>query len=269
MSGSEDNTETVDFRKPKDEKRTYDRSTIKFPYGDLDDAIAVAKSIHDNAGTSCTTDQLAAYMNHTASSGTFRVKLATASLFGLVKNANATNTITELGRDILDPGKEAKSKVTAFFNIPLYVEVHDKYKSGMLPPTVALEREMVNLGVASKQADKARQAFERSAESAGFFAHGKERLVMPAVNSSPPPQKPDPPKDPNLNKYSGGGSGGGDMHPFIAGLFQSLPQPNTQWDVKDQVKWLQTASNIFSMIYESSDDAQIMIKKADDLDAKY
>jgi hypothetical protein len=40
---------------------------------------------------------------------------------------------------------------------------------------------MVALGVAEKTKDRARQLFERSAEHAGFFAHGRNRLVMPGV----------------------------------------------------------------------------------------
>ena len=55
----------------------------------------------------------------------------------------------------------------------------------MLPPAAALEREMGQLGVASKQTGKARQAFERSAEQAGFFAHGADRLVMPVGLEKP------------------------------------------------------------------------------------
>lgn len=51
----------------------------------------------------------------------------------------------------------------------------------MLPPSAAFERDIVGLGVAEKQKDKARQVFERSASQAGFFEAGKSKLVMPAV----------------------------------------------------------------------------------------
>ena len=41
---------------------------------------------------------------------------------------------------------------------------------------------MANLGVSSKQTSRARQAFERSANDAGFFQHGMDRLVMPIIS---------------------------------------------------------------------------------------
>lgn len=41
--------------------------------------------------------------------------------------------------------------------------------------------DIVGLGVAEKQTGRARQVFERSAEQANFFEHGKNRLVMRAV----------------------------------------------------------------------------------------
>lgn len=43
-----------------DDKR--ERSTIQFPYNDLDDAVAIAKAVYENAGISCAIDQLAAYV---------------------------------------------------------------------------------------------------------------------------------------------------------------------------------------------------------------
>ena len=49
--------------------------------------------------------------------------------------------------------------------------------------------------VSEKQKDRARQVFERSAEQGGFFEHGKNRLVMPAVAVREPPPVVDPPKD--------------------------------------------------------------------------
>jgi hypothetical protein len=54
---------------------------------------------------------------------------------------------------------------------------------GVLPPAAALSRDIVALGVSEKQKDRARLIFERSADQAGFFEHGKQRLVMPGVAS--------------------------------------------------------------------------------------
>ena len=39
-------------------------------------------------------------------------------------------------------------------------------------------------------------------------------------------------------------------HPFIEGLLQTLPPPHTDWAATDRAKWLQTAANIFDLIYK-------------------
>lgn len=72
--------------------------------------------------------------------------------------------------------------------------------------------------------------------------------------------KPDetPPPDPENN---GGGSGGGGSgyHPFIQGLLDSLPQPKSQWAVSEQAKWLQTAANIFGLIYKGEGNITVKL----------
>lgn len=245
------------------DSKKYERSTIKFPYGDLDDAIEVATAIHQNAGTSCTTDQLAGYLKQSASSGAFRLKVTTAAAFGLTENAGSSLTLTELARQIVDPHQAARAKAAAFINVELYAAIYDKYKGHLMPPPAALEREMLALGVAKKQTDRARQAFERSASQAGFYAHGKDRLVMPAALPTPPTKKIEE-RAGDKPPPGGGGDGGGDLHPFIQGLLQSLPAPGTDWEVEDQANWLKTAAQIFGMIYKSAVPVTTRIKVKDD-----
>jgi hypothetical protein len=123
---------------------------------------------------------------------------------------------------------------------------------------------MSELGVSSKQTGKARQAFERSAKQAGFFAHGADRLVMPAFGARPldgvagskqPHQRQEHP-----SKLGGAGGGGGDLHPFIAGLLRTLPEPETEWPIRDRVKWLRTASQIFGLIYAGEGAIKIEVE---------
>jgi hypothetical protein len=38
-------------------------------------------------------------------------------------------------------------------------------------------------------------------------------------------------------------------HLLIEGLFSKLPQPDTQWPLQARQKWLQTAANIFDLMY--------------------
>ena len=53
------------------------RSTIKFPYGGLDEASSIAQAVHENYGLQCSFDQLAAQIGSTTTSGSFKSKLAT------------------------------------------------------------------------------------------------------------------------------------------------------------------------------------------------
>jgi hypothetical protein len=162
-----------------DHGSTRQRSTIVFPYGSLQDAEKIAKEVHGKWGGHASPDQLAAGMDTSPRSGTFRVKLATARIFGVVQTKRSLVEITDLGRRLVDPQKAAAARVEAFLGVPLFKEIYESHRGASLPPGSALENEMVRLGVSAKQKDRARQAFQRSAEQAGFFDHGRDRLIMP------------------------------------------------------------------------------------------
>jgi hypothetical protein len=249
----ENASKTVDI--DQDEGDARQRSTIGFPYNNLGDAIEVAQAIHSNVGTGdCDDSQLSAWMNLSPKSSGYRVQLSAARMFGLIESASGTHRLAQLGRTIIDPQREREARARAFMNVPLYNAIFEKYKGGVLPPTAALERDITGLGVAEKQVSRARQVFERSAEQAGFFEHGKNRLVMPGIAA----RSVDAPADvstekPEVEKKKGGGGGGGgdidNLHPFVQGLLKTLPEPETEWPAAARVKWLQTAANIFDLIY--------------------
>ena len=135
---------------------------------------------------------------------------------------------------------------------------------------------MVTLGVAGKQADVARQVFMRSAQQAGFFQYGNNRLVPPPVRGgaaaigteqkSPPPIEEHEEKPP-ARKNGGGGAGGGggtEYHPFITGLLTTLPPAGEDWPMDARRKWLLAASTIFEVIYkdtESKGSLRIEVQK--------
>lgn len=243
-----------------------ERSAIAFPYNDLNFAITVARAIHEHAGQSCAPDQLAAWMGQNVRSGAFAAKLSVARIFGLIETERGVVRLTDIGRRIVDPASEAAARVDAFLHVPLYKAIYDKYRGYTLPPAAALEREMAALGVSSKQTDKARQAFERSAEQSAFFATGRERLVMPAVAQRPdtkpiddsvtPERKPDP----EVRRGGGGGGEQDDLHPFVVGLLRTLPKPETDWPAAERTKWLRTAAGIFDLIYEGDDGGVIVVE---------
>jgi hypothetical protein len=167
---------------------------------------------------------------------------------------------------IVDPQREREARARAFQCVPLYKAIFENYKGGVLPPAAALERDIIGLGVAEKQTGRARQVFEKSAEQAGYFEHGKTRLVMPAVTARDDLPPPPPPPDENTNrdrKGNGGGGNMGDHDPLILGLFRKLPEPEADWPAKDRLKWLQTAANIFDLVYKGEGGIVVSLARAD------
>ncbi|MGA8548630.1 MAG: hypothetical protein WB678_00180 [Stellaceae bacterium] len=241
-------------------KQTRQRSSIPFAYIDLQVVMGVAAAIHDQVGSGdCDEHQLAAWLGKSEKSSGFRILLSTARLFGLLDTDGAGNyRLTQLGRMAMDPAQEREARARAFLTVPLYNAVFEKYRSGILPPGAALERELVQIGVAEKQKHTARLVLERSAQYAGFTGHGKERLVMPGISLDD--------KKAGLgideHKRSGGGEGGGGqppaLDPLIAALIQKLPPPKTpEWKVQDRIMWLQMAAMAFQMAYGPADRIEI------------
>lgn len=228
------------------------RSSIGFPYMNLDDAIAVALAIHNNVGPGgCDDDQLAPWLKLSAKSSGYRTRIYTARMFGLIEDKGGSHSLTTLGRSIVDPSQTRAARASAFLRVPLYKAVFDRYRGGTIPPPAAFEKDIVSLGVAEKQKGRARQVFEKSAEQAGYFEQGKDRLVKPGVAEIKDPGDPN-----KADVKQGGGSGSGgeppalELHPFIQGLLQTLPKPGTEWQGPARAKWLQTAANIFDLIYK-------------------
>jgi hypothetical protein len=233
-----------------------EQSTIAFPYHDLEAGIEAARALYNRSGLgTCDLDELAAEMGLVIS-GAFRVRVAAVKTFGLIeKDGRSSVKLSDLGRRIISEGAKA-AKVEAFLTVPLYAAVYDQYKGQKLPPMKALEREMQALGVSAKVADRARQAFERSAKQAGFFDAGDDRLVRPRLenngldqrdrqdDASPPQERPRPPAPQREEVPSG------KDHPLIQGLLITLPEPGGVWDPTGRQAWLTMAGSIFDMIYK-------------------
>jgi hypothetical protein len=111
---SDDNAET------SEPTTGYQRSTVRFPYGALQDAESVAVELHAKWGGRADLDQLAAGMNTNPSSGTFRMKVATASTFGVIHVRRGNTSLTALGQKLVDPQTQAAARVEAFMTVPLF-----------------------------------------------------------------------------------------------------------------------------------------------------
>jgi hypothetical protein len=243
------------------------RSTIEFPYLDLDDAAGIAKGVHEAGGVSCLIEQLAGLLHVVATGGGFRLRLLTARLFGLVTYDRNSVTITELGSKICDQRQEPTARASAFLEIPLYAKLYEEFKGKVLPGNPGIENAMVRLGVAPKQGSKARQAFQRSAQQAGFFAHGNDRLVMPAVRGeatagTPIAEESAKEAEESTRKRGSSGASGDDggYHPFIQGLLKALPIPDSPWPIEARRKWLQAASFNFDLIYTDPSNGTLSLR---------
>jgi hypothetical protein len=224
------------------EGRSNDRSSIEFPYLDLDTAVEVARAVYARAGLGlCELDELAAQMDQVVS-GAFRQKTATAKSFGVIeKDSRSAFKLTTLGQNIVQDETEAEARAAAFLTVPLYKAVFERYRGHLLPPAKALEREMGALGVAPKQTGKARQAFERSAQEAGFFAQGDDRLVQPRLD--PPATRSIVSADgqDQTEGRNGGGSGGGrgSRAEFMSQLLAKFPPFDPAWPDDIKTKWFE------------------------------
>lgn len=246
------------------------RSSVEFTYNGLDDVETVVSAARDLGGTGCTLDQLAAKLNQSATGGGFRMKIYSARTFGACEISRGSLELTDLGLRLVDPKHVKAARVEAFLSVPLYRLVFEALKGQQLPPPAAIERMMLQAGVAPKQKERARQVFMRSAKIAGFFDIHPDRMVQPAIHepkaaaSSVVRPEADAPADSmkpvSDRRFAGGGSFGGgggwngDIHPAILGLLRELPPAGTTLSDKrkDALK-AAFASNI-DFIYPAPED---------------
>jgi hypothetical protein len=249
MNGeTEASADTLELKNP-----VRQRSAIGFPYSDLKSAMELAEAIHKNVGHGdCDDAQLAAWTDQSPKSSGFRTQVYAARMFGLLKGEGGKHSLTALGREIVDPSRARAAKAKAFQEVPLYKAVFHKYNGGVIPPPAALERDFVGLGVAEKQKDRARQVFERSAEQAGYFEHGKDRLVAPGIIAGQDAPEPED-KDKDKIKRDGDGGGGGTGNSVLDALLNSLPKEGTDWPVDDRVSWLTMVAMAMNMAYGKAD----------------
>ena len=47
-----------------------------------------------------------------------------------------------------------------------------------------------------------------------------------------------------------------DLHPFFRGLLEALPEPGLEWASANRERWLETARNIFALLYHEPDEVR-------------
>lgn len=253
---------TSEVQQPQASGEERGRSTVEFPYFDLDSAVEIAQAVRDLGVTSCDPASLATKLNMAPDGGGFRMRLITSKVFGLInygRSAGGQVELTDLGQTVTDPSTERRGRLDAFMSISLYRTLFERLKGQVLPPPPAIERLMETMGVAPKQKDKARQVFLRSAKQAGLFELSNDRMTPPAnlgaVNAAPPPAATGAAEHQSARKRGGDD----DRHPFIRGLIDKLPPPDSNWDLASRAKWLTTAANIFDLMYVDNDPSGVQV----------
>jgi hypothetical protein len=247
-------------------KKSMARSEIAFPYVGLEDAVVVARAIYEN-GASLSRDQIAGFLRLK----TAGLRIGAARLFGLVSESpDGKVSLTDLAVSILS-SDEAEAKAArrdAFLKVPLYSKAFETFRNRNLPVRPhGLEQSFVDFGVAPKQKDKARQAFERSASFAGFFDISKDRLVEPIINRNAISNLARPWQDENAPPQPKQEPEGKETLPMAAneflikGLLDRLPPTSEKWAVEERARWLKALSVNLEMIYgDGRDIREIEIK---------
>ncbi len=84
--------------------------------------------------------------------------------------------------------------------------------------------------------EKAREAFRRI-----NVDDADDRWQRPAATQDQPPAAPAAPT-PRGDDVS-------PLHPFFQGLLEALPEPGSEWPRAKREQWLETARNIFALLY--------------------
>lgn len=240
------------------------RSTVEFPYFDLDGAVEIAQAIRELGVSSCEQTSLAAKLSMAPDGGGFRMRIITAKIFNLISYGRSSNgmiELTDIGKMIAEPQTEKRGRVDSFMSVSLYKTLFERLKGQTMPPPLAIEGLMQTLGVAPKQKDRARQVFLRSAKQASLFEIAPDRLTYPAMLNvgnttsqvvADTHEKHKSSDEDNKKNHK-------NLHPFIQGLIQKLPEPDSEWDLVARAKWLTTAANIFDLMYSPGSDMGLKV----------
>jgi hypothetical protein len=236
---------------PGDAGISRQQTAIGFPYIPLHDVVIMVLAV-EARGHRCLVEELAIDLKQQMSSGAFRSRLSAGRLFGVIETVRRDVSLTELGRRTCYPDTQPEALAEAFLNVPLYQKIYEQFAGNKLPPDQGIEGVMRRLGVPHKQVQKARQVFSRSAEMAGYFGSGRDRLIRPPGSKV----AVEPSSAPAPRERPGAGAEAVPMgdHPLIAGLVAKLPAEGKRFSPQQRERWLLAAKVNLELIYATDDD---------------
>lgn len=238
------------------ESQTRTRSTIDYPYLDLENAIEVIRAVAELEQDRCEWNQLAAKLAMSPEGGGFRLRMLSSKTFGLLSYERGQVLLSDLGLRIVDPVHEKRARFEAFITVPLFRQLFDRMNGQPLPPVAAIDRMAEGLGVSPKQRDRARMVYLRSAKQAGLFDLSSDRLTTPpGLNGSSGTKSIAPPIQPAEAHGSGGGGGGIELKldPLLIALLQKIPSQGEAWPQDRRLRWFRTFAMNVSQVYDTDD----------------
>ncbi|EIM01466.1 hypothetical protein LRK24_07975 [Rhodanobacter denitrificans] len=241
------------------------RSGTSSPYFDLDTSIKVAETIHSMGGGSCSSDQLAHWLNYkTTRSGTYLTRIAAARQFGLIESSGDRHSVTDRGMRIVAPVMDTdvtQAKIDAFMDVELFSKVFQRFRGSTLPTDGGLKNLFASpdYAILPDRIDAAIRVLTNSAEQAGFLVTNgdQRRLIMPSVvgattkaqssdeektTPTTPAEKPKGSSHPTIEHTSG-------VHSAIVGLLRELPPPGTPWPSAKKQRFLTAFQSTIDFIY--------------------
>jgi len=246
------------------------RPEESFPISQLKDAAELARLL-DRRGGRMRYEDLASALGQQRNSGAFRGKTAAGQMFGVMETVGREANLTDLGRRMAVPDTEADALAEAFLHVPLYRALYGRYAAdgGKLPMIRDIDVDIERLGVLPNRVTKARQVFLGSAETAGYFRSGRDRLIRPS-SASPSAAAGTVLSGRGALTIGGGGGGGGTFEPkdpaevshaeavqmpaLMQGLVAKLPPEGERYTRQQRQRWLDAAKNILDIVY--TDDAE-------------
>jgi hypothetical protein len=108
--------------------------TIDYPRGSLKRSLEIAKAVNELGG-SCSPAICADHLEKKIS-GSFNSQISAANKFGLITSKKGMLFITDLYKRLdlaYDQLEQTEILRTAFFNIPLFKKLYERFKDGKLP----------------------------------------------------------------------------------------------------------------------------------------